>query len=454
MTFDFDYIVIGGGSGGVRSARIAAAHGAKVALVEGQELGGTCVHRGCIPKKLLGYAAHFGHDLAAAREMGWNVDVKNHDWNTLRDNVAAELKRLDGIYTKLMVDNGVTVLNGWAQFTGPHTISVNGKAYSGKYILIATGGHPRALDVPGGDLAMTSDDMFTLPALPDSLAVIGGGYIGLELATILHGLGVKTTLIHKDELPLRGFDPDIRKRAIAQMCKDGVICAMGTKTISLEKHENGIALTTDKGTHIYGGVLAAIGRIPNTGTLALDAAGVATDNGKVLVDECFRTNQKHIYAVGDVSSRFQLTPVAIIEGHYVADHLFGNSRKHAMREEDLPTAVFCEPPVAAIGCTEDQAAARGITLTVYESSFRPLKTRLTGDETQTYMKLLVDSKTDKVVGLHMLGVDTPEILQGFAAAITAGITKTQLDKTLALHPTSAEELVLMRKPRTTAAATA
>lgn len=447
--FETDYLVIGGGSGGVRSARIAAGHGADVVLVEGQELGGTCVHRGCIPKKLMGYAASFGTALSEAEGMGWNVDKPQHDWVTLRQNVATELARLDGIYEGLLRDSGVTTVKGWARFIDPYTVQVGADTYQAKNILIAVGGKPKTMAIPGGALALSSDNLFTMPVLPPTLAVLGGGYIGLEMATIFAGLGTQVTLIHRDYAPLRGFDSDIRKKVLAALEETpNLVVQMNTHVEALQQADRQVIVRTDKSEQAFDGVLAAVGRAPHIEGLGLDKAGVETDrDGHIVVDEQFRSNQKHIYAVGDVSSRYQLTPIAIMEGHCVADQLFGKECRTPIREEDIPTAVFCHPPVAVVGYTEDKAKAENRAVTIYESAFRPLKSRITGKTGQTYMKLIVDSTTDKVIGLHMLGTDTPEILQGFAAAITAGVTKKQLDATLALHPTAAEELVLMRKAR-------
>lgn len=449
MADDYDFFVIGGGSGGVRAARIASQHGARVGLAEAGALGGTCVNLGCVPKKLFAYAADFHADFAGARGYGWQIDAPpRFDWPTLRDNKNAEIARLNGLYAKGLEAAGVDVIAGFARFVDPYTLDVGGRAVTVRHILIATGGRPRRLDVPGGEHAVTSDEIFHLDALPETALVVGGGYIAVEFAHILSGLGVKVDLMYRGPLFLRGFDDDIRQALAQEMRAQGVTLHFG-RNVSDIKEENGSYRITDDAGEVrdYGLVLSAIGR-ESALDIDLGKAGLAVnDCGMLEVDDHYRTAASHIFAVGDISSRWALTPVAIREGHAVADFLFapGNPAP-AVNYAALPTAVFSAPPIGTAGLTEDGARAAGVDVAVYKTRFRPMKNTLAGREERTLMKLVVDKATDKVVGIHMLGADAPEIIQCLGVAMTAGATKADFDRTMAVHPTAAEEWVTLRTP--------
>ncbi len=446
----FDMVVIGAGSGGVRAARVAANLGARVAIVERGPLGGTCVNLGCIPKKLFVYGAHLRHDFEDAAGYGWNLSRAGFEWSRLRDNTANEIKRLNGIYKNLLQNSGVEIFYGSARLLNAHKLQVADKSLESERVLIATGSRAYVPDWPGSVHAITSDDAFSLDRLPKRALVVGGGYIAAEFAGIFQALGVETELLYRGPMFLRGFDDGIR-RFVADHFESKDIKLLFNDTPSrIERKEDLLQVHTETGQTIETDlVLVATGRTPNTRNLGLDKAGVQLgERGEVLVGPDYQTNISNIYAIGDVIDRVQLTPVAIVEGAWLANHLFGSSNPVAAPDYNLiATAVFCQPPIGTIGLTEVEGrAAFGSDLEVYESDFRPLKFALTSNAERTYMKLLVSKSDDRVVGVHMAGADAGEIIQGFSVALTAGATKAQFDATMAIHPTSAEELVTMSTP--------
>jgi glutathione reductase (NADPH) len=433
--FDVDFFVIGGGSGGVRAARVAAEHGARVAIAEADRWGGTCVIRGCVPKKLLVYASEIRRTLQDARGQGWNIPEALHDWAALIAAKDEEIARLSNAYVERLRKAGADVISGRARLVDRHTIEVAGRTITAAHVLIATGGRARR---PSAEW-ITSDDAFHLPALPARIAIMGGGYIAVEFAHIFAGLGAKVSLVHRDEQVLRGFDPDIRQAVTANLSAHGIdfICCREL---------------VRRGRHVVAGgrefevdvAMAAVGRDPETAGLGLAEAGVQLDaRGAITVDEWSRTSVPHIHAVGDVTGRVALTPVAIREGHAVADTLFGN-RPTPIHHHLIPTAVFAQPAAAAVGLSEPAALAAGHDVVVFRARFRPMRYALSKRDEQVLIKVIVDRVTDRVLGAHMVGVDAPEIIQTIAIAVTMGATKADLDRTFALHPTTAEELVLLR----------
>ncbi len=446
--FEHDLVVVGGGSGGVRAARVAAQLGARVALIEGGRLGGTCVNVGCIPKKIMVFGARYGADLEDMRGYGWTVGDVRFDWGTLRKGRDAEVARLNGVYRRLLEDSGVKVVDGWAKVTGAHTVEVDGRTLSARHLLIAVGGTPRRFtppELPGAELAMTSDDFFALDHLPRRVLVVGGGYIACELACVLDGLGAEVTLIQRGTALLRGFDQDLRHEIGNEIRARGVHLHLETGLRRLERRPDGaIAATLDDEAIEVDAVLTAIGRVPLTGGLGLAEAGVAlSPTGGVLVDDEFCTTVPSIHAVGDCIERLQLTPVALAEAMVLVHRLFA-SEDRIMDYRDIPTAVFTIPPLATVGLTEEDARKHG-PVRIFKSSFTPLRHRLTGREERALVKLVVDATTDRVLGVHVLGEDAPEMIQGFAVALKCEVTKARLDTTIGLHPTIAEELVTLRR---------
>lgn len=445
----FDYFVIGAGSGGVRSARIAANHGAKVGIAEGRFYGGTCVNVGCVPKKLLTYAADFGADFVDALGYGWKAEKPGFDWPGFRRNKDAEITRLNRIYQNLLDHAGVQRFDSYAHFIDDHSLQVGEQVITADKILIATGGRPRRPDFPGAQHALVSDDMFALDSLPGHIVIQGGGYIGVEFAHIFHGLGVEVTLLHRGDLFLRGFDQDVRLFMRDELCKQGIHLHFDCDIQSIEQKDTLIVHTTKGQSITCDMVLSAIGRVPEIGKLCLGQAGIHFEkSGRIPVNEQFQTNVPHIYAIGDVTNRHNLTPVALAEGHALADRLF-SQKTHDFNYENIPTAVFSRPPIGTIGLSEEEARTQGLDIELYKSSFKPLKHTLSGREERFFLKLIVNKTDDKVVGLHMAGEDAPEILQGFAVAIKMGATKADFDACLGIHPTAAEELVTLRTPSTT-----
>jgi glutathione reductase (NADPH) len=441
-----DLFVIGGGSGGVRAARMAAQLGARVALAEAGALGGTCVNLGCIPKKLYSYAAHYGEVFEEANGFGWSGPAPDFDWATLKRNRAIEIMRLNGVYEKLLIGAGVQLLRGRARLAGAESVAIEGHRFGAKNILIATGGAPTRPEFPGRDLTITSNEMFDLEPFPQRLLVIGGGYIACEFASIFNGLGSRVTQVYRGPQVLRGFDDDIRAFVAAEMVKKGVDLRVNAQVSTLQRGADGLRVTLhDGGTLEADAVLAATGRRPNSAGHGLEHAGVRLDDrGAIAVDDEFRTSIPHICAVGDVIDRVQLTPVALAEAMAVVDRLFGSGRRK-MDYENIPTAVFTHPNVGAVGLTEAQARERHGKLRIYRSEFKGLRHTLSGSAERTLMKLVVDDATDRVLGVHMVGAEAGEIVQGFAVAVKAGASKAVFDATVGIHPTAAEEFVTMRE---------
>ena len=448
---DYDLLVIGGGSGGVRAARMAAQTGARVALVEAAALGGTCVNVGCIPKKLYSYAAHYADAFAEAAGFGWDVAAPRLDWPRLKTNRAREITRLNIVYQQLLVDAGVEIVRGWARLVDGHTVHVQLAAatqdYCARHILIATGGTPSVPAFPGCEHVVTSDSMFDLDPFPARLVVVGGGYIACEFASIFNGLGAQVTQLYRGEQVLRGFDGDVRHFLAQEMRKTGVDLRLRTDVASVERTAGGLKVSLADGQLLEADtILYATGRVPNVKGLGLEAAGVARGrDGAIQVDAHYRTSIPSVFAVGDVTARVQLTPVALAEAMAVVDHLFG-SAKRSMSYEYIPTAVFTHPSVATVGISEAQARRDFGEIAIFRSEFKPLRHTLSGSTERTLMKLVVDRASDRVVGLHMVGPDAGEIVQGFAVAMKAGATKLVFDQTIGIHPTAAEEFVTMRQP--------
>ena len=442
----FDLFVIGAGSGGVRAARMAAERGARVAVAEDAAFGGTCVNLGCIPKKLYSFAAHYAESFDEAHGYGWAAERPAFDWPKLKANRASEVTRLNAIYGQLMRGAGAAVIEGRARITGTHEVEVNGVRHAAERILVATGGWPVPPEVPGGDLAISSNEIFDLAQFPRRLVVVGGGYIACEFASIFNGLGAKVTQLYRGEQILRGFDDEVRDFVATEMRKKGVDVRVGVKVSALERGADGIrVLLAGGGEFLADAVLYATGRVPNTRGLGLESLGVSlAPNGAIEVDEHYRTNVPSIYALGDVIDRVQLTPVALAEAMALVDELFGGTGRR-VDYTHIPTAVFTHPNIGTIGFTESAARARFGKIRVYRTDFKPLRHTLSGHTERTLMKLVVDDASDKVVGLHMVGADAGETIQGFAVAMKAGATKAVFDATLGIHPTAAEEFVTMRQ---------
>ena len=447
--FDCDLFVIGAGSGGVRAARMAAQRGARVVVAEAAQLGGTCVNVGCIPKKLYSFAAHYADDFRDAAGFGWNVGQPQFDWATLRRNRAAEIARLNGVYASLL--SKVQVINGWARLTSAHGVEVttpSGRhSFRAHHILVAAGGRPSVPDFPGCEHVVTSDGMFDIDPFPKRLVVVGGGYIACEFASIFSGLGAKVTQLYRGEQVLRGFDDDVRAHVAGEMRKHGVDLRTATDVASIAKTRAGFDVSLLGGARIEAdAVLYATGRVPNISGLGLDVVGVSLGkDSAIVVDRHGTTNVPSIHAVGDVTARMQLTPIALAEAMTVVDHLFGENKRE-MSYEFVPTAVFTHPNIGTVGYTEARARHHFGGVTVFKSEFKALKHTLSGSSERTFMKLIVEKATDRVVGLHMVGTDAGEIVQGFAVAMKAGATKAIFDATIGIHPTAAEEFVTMREP--------
>ena len=445
---DYDLFVIGAGSGGTRAARVAAAHGAKVAVAEEYRVGGTCVIRGCVPKKLLVYGAHFAEDLKDAKRFGWDVPAQcDFDWRTLRDNVMEEVDRINRAYTQTLETAGADIIHARAEVTGPNSVRLStGETKTAKTILIAVGAHPQVPSCPGHEHGITSNEAFHLDAIPKRILIAGAGYIANEFAGIFHQFGAHVTLINRTKDILRGYDLSIRDRLLQISLMKGLDfkfdagfegiekTADGCFTVSLSGHD---PVTVDL-------VMFATGRIPNTRGLGLDSAGVTlNDKGAIVVDADNRSTCDSIYAVGDVTDRIQLTPIAIREGQAFAENMYGGGNVR-IDYENVPSAVFSHPPLAGVGMTEAQARQKLGSVKVYSSDFRPMKNVLANRDERALYKMVCDGETDRVVGIHMIGPDVPEIIQAAAVAVKAGLTKAQFDQTVALHPTMAEELVLLR----------
>ena len=447
MSFDYDLFVIGAGSGGVRASRIAASHGARVAVAEEYRMGGTCVIRGCVPKKLLVYGSHFAEDLADAKRFGWDTTGATFDWPTLRDNVAAEVDRLEGLYGQTLGNAKVEVIQQRAFIAGPNLVRLgDGTEVSAANILIATGAWPSMPNIPGAEFGITSNEVFHLDHLPKRAVIAGAGYIANEFAGIFNELGVDVTLVTRGDKMLRSYDQEIVDKLVCITREKGIDLRFNFPFKSINKQADGSLAVDggDQGIIETDLVLFAIGRIPKTADMGLETVGVALDkDGAVIVDEYNHTNVSGIYAVGDVTNRVQLTPVAIREGHAFADTVFGNNPR-TIDYATIPTAVFSNPPIAGVGLTEEEARATLSDVKVYKTDFRAMKNVLAGRNERALYKMIVDGATDKVVGLHLIGPDSGEILQAAAIAVKAGLTKQAFDDTVALHPSMAEELVLMK----------
>lgn len=451
-SYEFDLVVIGAGSGGVRLARMSSQRGARVAVIESRYLGGTCVNVGCVPKKLFVYGSHVGDDIEDGAGYGWTVpsDQISFDWPTLVANKNAEIHRLNGIYQRLLENAGVTIIEGSARIDDPHTVTVGERKISAAHITVATGSWPVIPDIPGKESIVTSNDMFYLPQLPSEAVIWGGGYIGVEFAGILAGLGVKTTLVYRGELFLRGFDDDIREFVAEELRKKGIDLRFGTtiKAINPEGAHYNLELG-DGSTITTGLVMAATGRRAMVDGLGLEELGVQmTPSGHIEVDSHFQTAIPSITALGDVIGTPQLTPVALGQAMVLSRRLFGDGEGE-MDYTTIPTAVFCQPNIGTVGPTETAAMAEYGRLRIYRTAFKPMKHTLSGRDERCLMKLIVDDASDRVVAAHMVGPDAGEILQGLAVAIKAGATKTDFDSTVGIHPTSAEEFVTMREPQRT-----
>ena len=449
MAYEFDLFVIGAGSGGVRAARFAAGFGAKVAVAESRYLGGTCVNVGCVPKKLLVYGAHFAEDFEQASGFGWSLGEANFDWATLIANKGREINRLNGIYRNLLLNSGVTLMEGHAKLTGPNEVEVNGQRYTAKHILIATGGWPQIPEIPGHEHAISSNEAFFLKALPKRVLVVGGGYIAVEFAGIFQGLGAETSLLYRGEMFLRGFDGAVRKHLHEELTKRGMDVQFNADIARIDKQADGsLKATLKDGRELIADcVFYATGRRPMLDNLGLETTGVKLDKrGFVEVDELYQSAEPSILAIGDVIGRVQLTPVALAEGMAVARRLFKPEQYRPVDYKMIPTAVFSLPNIGTVGLSEEQAIEDGHKVQIFESSFRPMKLTLTECQERTLMKLVVDADTDKVLGCHMVGPEAGEIVQGLAIALKAGATKQHFDETIGVHPTAAEEFVTMRTP--------
>ncbi|MDO9623797.1 MAG: glutathione-disulfide reductase [Pseudomonas sp.] len=452
MTYDFDLFVIGAGSGGVRAARFAAGYGARVAVAESRYLGGTCVNVGCVPKKLMVYGAHFAEDFQQAQGFGWSLSAKaTFDWPTLIANKNREIERLNGIYRNLLVNSGVTLLEGHARLLDAHSVELGGQRYSAKHILIATGGWPHIPEIPGHEHAIGSNEVFFLEQLPKRVLVVGGGYIAVEFASIFHGLGAQTSLLYRGDLFLRGFDGAVRRHLHEELSKRGLDLQFNSDIERIDKQPNGSLLATLKdGRQLQADcIFYATGRRPMLDNLGLENTGVELDErGYIKVDEQYQTTEPSILALGDVIGRVQLTPVALAEGMAVARRLFKPEEYRKVDYQTIPTAVFSLPNIGTVGLSEEQARAQGYRVDVYESRFKPMKLTMTESQERTLMKLVVDADSDRVLGCHMVGPEAGEIVQGLAVALKAGATKQIFDETIGVHPTAAEEFVTMRAPVT------
>ena len=446
--YDYDLFVIGAGSGGVRAARIAAGYGAKVAVAEDDRVGGTCVIRGCVPKKFLVYASRFADEFEDAAGYGWKVEKPSFDWARLIANKDAEIARLEGLYVATLGRAGAKLLRSRAVVEGPHTVRLaeGGRQVSARHILIAVGGRPFVDSaLPGHEFVLTSNEALQLPALPKQIVIVGGGYIAVEFAGIFHGLGSQVTLLHRGDNILRGFDEDLRKALHDEYVRRGIGIRYGIKVAAISKTASGVAITFSDGMMLEAGVIMmATGRVPNTAGLGLETAGVALDKaGAVVVDSYSASSVPSIHAVGDVTNRINLTPVAIREGHAFADTVFGNKPTKA-DHRDVPSAIFSTPEIGTVGLSEASARAAVGAVDIYKTNFRPMRNVLSGRLDRMLMKLVVDAKTDRVLGVHIMGPDAGEMAQLAGIAVKMGATKAQFDATMAVHPTAAEELVTMR----------
>lgn len=448
-TYDFDLFVIGAGSGGVRAGRMAAGKGVRVAIAEDRYMGGTCVNVGCVPKKLYVYASGYPEQVEQAKGFGWQFGEGSFDWEVLKNNRRAEITRLNGIYENLLNNSGATVIDGRATVTGPHSVQVGDKSYTAERILVATGGWPSIPDMPGAEHILSSNEIFDLPNFPKRFLIVGGGYIAVEFAGVFNGLGSDVSLLYRGEKILRGFDEEVRDFICEEMEKKGVNIRLETNVTSITKMKYGefTVELTDGSTMIVDAVFYATGRHPNVQGLGLEENGVElTSKGAVKVNNQFQTSTPSIYALGDVIDRMALTPVALAEGMLFVKQVYDETPEADLSYDNIATAVFCQPNMATVGLTEEQAMVKFSHVAVYVSKFRGMKHTLSGSNEKTMMKLIVNQDTDKVIGVHMVGEDAGEIIQGIAVALKAGATKAHFDETIGIHPTAAEEFVTMREP--------
>ncbi len=446
--FDYDLFVIGAGSGGVRASRMASSFGAKVAVAEDTYLGGTCVNVGCVPKKLFVYASHVPEEVEAAAGFGFTTTKPTFDWPTLRDNKTREIERLNGVYGNILGGAGVEIIDGRASFIDAHTVQVDGKKYTAERILIATGGWPVIPDIPGKEHIISSNEAFYLEEFPKTVMVLGGGYIAVEFAGIFNGLGADTQLIYRGPKFLRGFDEEIRDVVAHELAEKGINLRFNLNIDRVEKLDNGQlkAVMNDGSESVVDCIMAATGRKPRIQNMGLENTRVQiTDRGTVSINDDYQTDEPSVYALGDAIGRMELTPVALAEGMALAKTLY-NNQPTTVDYDNIATAVFCQPNIATVGLTEEVAIERDYKLQVFTSSFKHMKHSLGSSTEKTFMKILVDSETDKVIGCHMVGSDAGEIIQGIAIAMKAGATKADFDSTIGIHPTAAEEFVTMREP--------
>lgn len=446
--YDFDLFVIGAGSGGVRASRMSAQKGARVAIAEDRYMGGTCVNVGCVPKKLYVYGSHVHEEIQGAKGFGWNIENATFNWPTLRDNKVEEISRLNGIYRNILDNANVELIEGRAKVTGPNTVSVGDKSYTAERILVATGGWPMVPDIPGKEHIITSNEVFDMPTLPQKAIVLGGGYIAVEFAGIFQGFGIDTNLVYRGSMFLRGFDNEVRGFVKNELQKKGIKLSFETNITSIEKTDDDRLLVnlTDGSSETVDCVLAATGRVPNLNNLGLENTAVElTDKGFIDVNSDYQTAEASIYALGDVIGGMALTPVALAEGMTLAHNLFGEGVKKTLDYSNIATAVFCQPNIGTVGLSEEQAIEKGHSLNIFTADFKHMKHTLSGLDERTFMKLIVDRSTDKVLGCHMVGAEAGEIIQGIAIAMKAGVTKSQFDDTIGIHPTAAEEFVTMRE---------
>mgnify|MGYP003630393157 CR=1 FL=1 len=448
-TYDYDLFVIGAGSGGVRAARMAAGFGARVAVAEDRYMGGTCVNVGCVPKKLYVYASEYAKSFNDARNFGWDSSKPAFDWPTLRDNKKTEISRLNAIYNRLLEGVNAEVIDGRARIVDAQTVAVGERQFTAEKILVATGGWPHIPPFPGSEYAITSNEIFDLEHFPKRLVIVGGGYIAVEFAGIFNGLGSQVTQLYRGPLFLRGFDPDIRAHAAQEIAKTGVDLRFEVNVESIEQGPGGLELRLTDGSQIEADtVLYATGRKANLDGLGLENVQVElSEFGTVIVDDEFRTTEPSIFALGDVTGGMELTPVALAEGMSFARRQFGGL-EYTVDYDFIPTAVFCQPNIGTVGFTEEEARAKFGHIRLFKSTFKPMKHTISGRDEQTFMKLIVDKASDRVVGVHMMGPDAGEIMQGIAIALRAGATKALFDTTIGIHPTAAEEFVTMREPWT------
>jgi glutathione reductase (NADPH) len=446
--YDLDLFTIGIGSGGSRASRVAAAHGARVAAAEEYRVGGTCVIRGCVPKKMLVYGAQFAEDLVDAKQFGWTIEGKSFDWVKLRDHVQADVDRLEGLYGETLENHGVTIYHERAEITGDHEITLaSGKVLTAKYILVATGARPFVPEFPGSEHTITSNEAFHLDELPGRILIAGGGYIANEFAGIFNEFGCDVTIVNRSDVILRGYDQSVRDRLLQISLTKGIEFFFNSEFEYIEKQDDGTLLVkiTGKDERVFDQVMVATGRMPNIEGLGLKNVGVELgQRGEIKVDEFSKTNIDYIYAVGDVTDRVQLTPVALREGQAFADSTFGDGEAYAVDHACVPSAVFSHPPIAAVGLTEGEARNSLGSIKVYQSDFRSMKNVVAGRHERSLYKMIVDAENDRIVGIHMIGPESPEIMQAAAVAVKAGLTKADFDATVAIHPTMAEELVLLK----------